>query len=81
MRISLRQILRIDKIGKEVIGVANEKLANIKIRKAMLDANISQGELAEILEMSEPALSIMLRYELAVKVQNEIVAKIRDTRR
>lgn len=61
--------------------MANEKLANIKIRKAMLDANISQGELAEILEMSEPALSIMLRYELAVKVQNEIVAKIRDTRR
>ena len=61
--------------------MANEKLANIKIRKAMLDANISQGDLAEILEMSEPALSIMLRYELAVKVQNEIVAKIRDTRR
>ena len=61
--------------------MANEKLANIKIRKAMLDANISQGELAEILEMSEPALSIMLRYELAVKVQNEIVAKRRDTRR
>ena len=61
--------------------MANEKLANIKIRKAMLDANISQGDLAEILEMSEPALSIMLRYELAVKVQNEIVAKRRDTRR
>ena len=61
--------------------MAGEKLANIKIRKAMLDANISQGDLAEILEMSEPALSIMLRYELAVKVQNEIVAKIRDTRR
>ena len=61
--------------------MASEKLANIKIRKAMLDANISQGDLAEILEMSEPALSIMLRYELAVKVQNEIVAKIRDARR
>ena len=61
--------------------MASEKLANIKLRKAMLDANISQGDLAEILEMSEPALSIMLRYELAVKVQNEIVAKIRDARR
>ena len=61
--------------------MANEKLANIKIRKAMLDANISQGELAEILEMSEPALSIMLRYELASRVQNEIITKIRETRR
>lgn len=61
--------------------MANEKLANIKIRKAMLDANISQGELAQILEMSEPALSIMLRYELASRVQNEIITKIRETRR
>ena len=61
--------------------MANEKLANIKIRKAMLDANISQGELAKILEMSEPALSIMLRYELASRVQNEIITKIRETRR
>lgn len=61
--------------------MAGEKLANIKIRKAMLDANISQGDLAEILEMSEPALSIMLRYELASRVQNEIITKIRETRR
>ena len=61
--------------------MAGEKLANIKIRKAMLDANISQGELAQILEMSEPALSIMLRYELASRVQNEIITKIRETRR
>ena len=61
--------------------MANEKLANARIRKSMIDANISQSELAQILEMSEPALSIMLKYELASKVQNDIITKIKDARR
>lgn len=58
-----------------------EKPANAKIRKAMIDAGVSQSELAQILEMSEPALSIMLKYELANKVQNDVIMKIRDARR
>ena len=61
--------------------MANEKLANIKIRKAMLDANMSQGELAEILGLSGPALSIMLSVELSSAVQREIITKIKETRR
>ena len=58
--------------------MANGKPANAKIRKAMIDAGISQGELAEILEMSEPALSIMLKYELSSSVQNDFIARIKE---
>ena len=61
--------------------MANEKMANARIRKAMIDANISQGELAQILEMSEPALSIMLKYELSNTVQRDIIARIKETGR
>ena len=61
--------------------MANEKLANIKIRKAMLDANMSQGELAEILGLSGPALSIMLSVELSSAVQRDIITRIKETGR
>ena len=58
-----------------------EKPANAKIRKAMIDAGVSQSELAQILEMSEPALSIMLKYELSNTVQRGIIARIKETGR
>ena len=61
--------------------MANEKMANARIRKAMIDANISQGELAEILGLSGPALSIMLSVELSNTVQRDIIAKIKETGR
>ena len=57
------------------------KQANAKIRKAMIDAGINQGDLAQILGMSEPALSIMLKYELSSTVQNDFIAKIKEARR
>lgn len=61
--------------------MTNDKPANVKIRKAMIDAGISQGELASILDISEPALSIMLKYELSNMVQRDIVARIREAGR
>lgn len=44
----------------------------------MTDAGIGQSKLAEILGISESELSIMLKYELAVKEQHEIVDRIRE---
>ena len=51
---------------------------NARIRKAMCDAGINQNQLAEILGISIAELSVMLKYELAVKVQNDIVKRIRE---
>lgn len=53
-------------------------MKNKRIRKAMTDAGIGQSKLAEILGISESELSIMLKYELAVKEQHEIVDRIRE---
>lgn len=44
----------------------------------MFDANINQSELSEILHINTQELSSILKYELAVKEQNNIVAKIRE---
>lgn len=44
----------------------------------MTDAEINQGELSEILGVNKAELSIALKYELAVREQNEIVARIRE---
>lgn len=51
---------------------------NKRIRKAMTDAEINQGELSEILGINKAELSIMLKYELAVREQHEIVDRIRE---
>ena len=51
---------------------------NKRIRMAMLAAGINQAQLAEILGTTPGEVSVMLKYELAVKEQNEIVAKIRE---
>lgn len=53
-------------------------MKNKRIRKAMTDAEINQGELSEILGINKAELSIALKYELAVREQNEIVARIRE---
>ncbi len=53
-------------------------MKNKRIRKAMFDANINQNELSEILQINKQELSSILKYELAVKEQNNIVAKIRE---
>ena len=44
----------------------------------MFDASINQNELSEILQINKQELSSILKYELAVKEQNNIVAKIRE---
>ena len=54
-------------------------MKNKRIRKAMTDASISQVELAGILNTNTAEMSIALnKYELAVREQNEIVARIRE---
>lgn len=44
----------------------------------MTDAGITQFQLAELLGVKPPEMSIMMKYELAVREQNNIVAKIRE---
>ncbi len=54
-------------------------MKNKRIRKAMTDAGISQTELSEIMNTNTAEMSIALnKYELAVREQNEIVARIRE---
>lgn len=53
-------------------------MSNKRIRKAMTDAGINQNQLAEILDIGIGEMSVMLKYELAVRVQNEIVSRIRE---
>jgi transcriptional regulator len=51
---------------------------NKRVRKAMLDAGIKQNDLADILGTNTNEVSIMLKYELAVKEQHDIVDRIRE---
>lgn len=44
----------------------------------MTDAEINQGDLSKILGINTAELSIMLKYELAVREQHEIVDRIRE---
>ena len=53
-------------------------MKNKRIRTAMLQAGIKQKDLAEILGINDTELSYVLKYELAVREQNEIVARIRE---
>ena len=53
-------------------------MKNKRIRIAMLQAGIKQKDLAEILGINDTELSYVLKYELAVKEQNDIVARIRE---
>ena len=53
-------------------------MKNKRIKLAMLQAGINQVQLARLLNVSEPELSNILKYELAVKEQNNITAAIRE---
>lgn len=53
-------------------------MTNKRIKVAMTQAGINQIQLANLLGVSPAELSIMLKYELAVKVQNDISARIRE---
>lgn len=56
-------------------------MANTRVRRAMLDADINQSRLAEILGWSESKVSNVLDVELSAKTQTDIIAKIRNAER
>lgn len=53
-------------------------MKNKRIKVALAQAGLSQAQLADILGVTTTEMSIMLKYELAVKEQNNITAKIRE---
>lgn len=54
-------------------------MKNKRIKVAMAQAGITQSQLAEILQKPESEISIVLnKYELAVREQNDITARIRE---
>ena len=53
-------------------------MKNKRIKVAMLQAGITQAQLADLLNVMQSEISVMLKYELAVKEQNNIVATIRE---
>lgn len=53
-------------------------MTNTRVRKAMMDAGITQSKLAEILGWTESKVSNVLDVEMSAKAQAEIVAKIRE---
>ena len=44
----------------------------------MTQAGINQTQLADLLNVPYGEMSIMMKYELAVREQNDIVARIRE---
>lgn len=56
-------------------------MTNMRVRKAMVEANINQSRLAEILGWTESKVSNVLDVEMSAKTQAEIVAKIKEARR
>lgn len=50
--------------------------ANVKVRTALLQANMKQYELAQLLDIYEEKLSRMLRYELPEEEQNKMIEVI-----
>ena len=56
-------------------------MTNMRVRKAMVEAGINQSRLAEILGWSESKVSNILDVEMSMKVQADIVARIRGAER
>lgn len=53
-------------------------MKNKRIRTEMVKAGINQTQLSEILSIPPAELSVMLKYELAAKEQEQIVSVIRE---
>lgn len=53
-------------------------MKNKRIRTAMVQAGLTQTQLADVLDIPTGEMSIMMKYELAVREQNDIVARIRE---
>ena len=56
-------------------------MANARVRRAMIEANINQSGLAEILGWPQSKVSNVLDVELSAKAQTDIIAKIRNAER
>ena len=56
--------------------VRNRK-KNLRIRAALAGASMTQGDLARMLGLSEPDLSIIMSVELAKAEQDEIIRRIK----
>lgn len=56
-------------------------MTNVRVRRAMMDAGVNQGKLAEILGWSESKVSNVLDVELSAKAQADIIAKIKNAER
>ena len=56
-------------------------MANARVRRAMIEADINQSGLAEILGWSESKVSNVLDVELSATAQTDIIAKIRNAER
>ena len=52
---------------------------NTRIRTEMAKAGINQAGLAKILGMSDPQVSVILKYELSKAEQNKIIERIRES--
>ena len=52
---------------------------NTRIRTEMAKAGINQGDLAKILGVSDPQVSVILKYELSKAEQNRIIECIRES--
>lgn len=53
-------------------------MKNKRIRTAMMNAGINQGDLAKILGVSDAEISYALKYELSKSEQDRIVERIKE---
>lgn len=53
-------------------------IKNMRIRRELATYGMTQGDLAKILKLSAPVVSVILRFELAKSEQDEIIRKIRE---
>ena len=51
---------------------------NLRIRKALMDADMTQRELGELMGMRDPDISRILKYELAKSEQDAIIKIIKS---
>lgn len=51
---------------------------NLRIRKALMDADMTQRELGELMGMRDPDISRILKYELAKSEQDAIIKIIKE---
>ena len=52
---------------------------NMRVRKAMLETGVTQAQLAEVMRLKQPMMSVILtRFELSAFEQADMVKLVRD---